>query len=239
MDTLTTIGTIVGIIVGVFAFLYYLTKIFGYIKETFKWVKIQIKKRPWIFGFFFVIVFLLAVVGFFLPNHLDYIIDEELKYIAPQLAEIPLTYTTTYATNGRVTSEFHDDTVLEGREYYTKIVFQNFFPEQDSNSGWVISRLKGYNASKFEYISFWVKGENGGEKFGIKMKDTRGTETKVIVMEYVGEKDVTKNWQRVIIPLNKFRQVDRSSLDCISVYTNGNLSGIDPIAIYVTDLKLY
>ena len=59
-------------------------------------------------------------------------------------------------------------------------MFQNFFPEQDSNSGWVISRLKGYNASKFEYISFWVKGENGGEKFGIKMKDIDGG----VIIEY-------------------------------------------------------
>ena len=100
--------------------------------------------------------------------------------------------------------------------------------------------MKGYNASEFEYISFWVKGESGREKIGMKMKDTRGTETKVIIMEHVGVKEITKDWQRVIVPLSKFRQVDRSSLDCISLYTDGNLSGTtDPMTIYVTDFKVY
>lgn len=123
----------------------------------------------------------------------------ELECIFPQMV-VPFSGTYTYATVGKINSKFIKDT-LDGRECYTKITFQNFCNSNDCNSGWMISPLWGYNASEFTYLSFWVKGAKGDEKFGIKIKDTRGYEVKVEVMEYIEDKKISTSWQKVITQL--------------------------------------
>ena len=180
-----------------------------------------------------------------LPNGDIIIIDTqerksaELGCIFPQVSnEVPFCGTETYATNGKTRSKFHNNT-LDGRRYYTEITFQNFCNSTDCNSGWMVRPLRGYNASRFTHLSFWVRGAKGGEKFGVKIKDTRGTEVKVGVMEYTEGKKIRTHWQKVIIPLNHFLNVDMSTLSVISLYSDGKLSYKDSEIIYVTDFKLY
>lgn len=162
----------------------------------------------------------------------------ELEYIFPQVSEVPFSGTETYATDGKIKSKFHKDS-LDGREYYTEITFQNFCNSTDCNSGWMIRPLRGYDASRFTYLSFWVQGAKGGEKFGVKIKDTRGTEVKVEVMEYIEGKKIGTRWQKIIIPLEHFLNVDMSTLNVISLYSDGKLSYKDSETIYVTDFVLY
>lgn len=162
----------------------------------------------------------------------------EIGYIFPQVSEVPFCGIGTYATEGKIKSKFHKDT-LDGRKYYTEITFQNFCNSTDCNSGWMICPLRGYDASRFTHLSFWVQGVKGGEKFGVKIKDTRGTEVKVEVMEYIEGKQISTHWQKVIIPVEHFLNVDMSMLNVISLYSNGKLSYKDSETIYVTDFKLY
>ena len=179
-----------------------------------------------------------------LPNGNVIIIDiqetksAEIGYIFPQVSEVPFCGIGTYATEGKIKSKFHNDT-LDGRKYYTEITFQNFCNSTDCNSGWMICPLRGYDASRFTHLSFWVQGVKGGEKFGVKIKDTRGTEVKVEVMEYIEGKQISTHWQKVIIPVEHFLNVDMSMLNVISLYSNGKLSYKDSETIYVTDFKLY
>lgn len=162
----------------------------------------------------------------------------ELECIFPQVAEVPFCSTRTYATSGKIKSKFNNET-LDGRECYTEITFQNFRNSTDCNSGWMICPLMGYDAYKFTHLSFWVRGAKGEEKFGIKIKDTRGIEVNVEIMEYLENEKVSTSWQRVIIPLEHFLNVDMSTLSIISLYSDGKLSYKDSETIYVTDFKLY
>lgn len=172
------------------------------------------------------------------PITIPYSPSEELIFIFPQISEIPFISIGTYATNGRIKSQFHNDT-LDGIKYYYEIMFQNYFNNIDSNSGWMIRPLWGYDASKFTNLSFLVKGAKGGEKFGIKIKDYAGTEVKVEITEkYLESNRIDTRWQKVNIPLEHFLNVDRSRLHIISLYSDGTLSYMDSETIYITDFKL-
>lgn len=163
----------------------------------------------------------------------------ELECIFPQVSNIPFSETRTFATSGKTKSKFYN-TTMDGKKCYTEITFQNFCNSLDCNSGFMILPLNGYDASEFTHLSFWVKGANGGEKFGIKIKDKRGTEVNVEVTEdYLEDKNVSTHWQKVTIPLEHFLNVDMSALDVISIYSNGKLSYKDSETIYVTGFDLY
>lgn len=163
----------------------------------------------------------------------------ELECIFPQVSNIPFIETRTFATSGKTKSKFYN-TTMDGKKYYTEITFQNFFNSLGSNSGFMILPLNGYDASEFTHLSFWVKGANGGENFGIKIKDKRGTEVNVEVTEnYLEDKNVSTHWQKVTIPLEHFLDVDMSALDVISIYSDGKLSYKDSETIYVTGFELY
>ncbi|HLB71673.1 MAG: hypothetical protein OIN88_00205 [Candidatus Methanoperedens sp.] len=164
--------------------------------------------------------------------------SEELEHVFPQVSKMPFIGTETYNTNGNAKSQFHNDT-LDGRKYYFEIKFHNYRNSSDSDSGWMIFPLWGYDANKYDYLSFWVKGTNGGEKFGIKLKDTSGREVKVEAMKYIEGNKVDTRWKQVIIPLEHFLEVDKSSIDVITLYSDGELSFNYPETIYVTEFELY
>lgn len=84
-----------------------------------------------------------------------------------------------------------------------------FGMEQGGFGGWGIG-LKGLNASQYKYLQFDIKGEKGGEKIEIGMRDTKGKEVKLAVHELTS---IETTWSTVKIPFTEFKGVDPSSLD--------------------------
>ena len=90
--------------------------------------------------------------------------------------------------------------------------------------------LKNYDASKQEFMSFFIKGEIGGEQFEISMKDKNGLEKKIPTNAYF---DVTMDWQKVKIPLSSFVDVRTESIDNISfIFNDIQVSGV----IFIDDV---
>jgi hypothetical protein len=65
------------------------------------------------------------------------------------------------------------------------------------------------NAFQHDFLTFWVKGDVGGEIFQIGLKDTAGVETKRESPGYVA---VTTDWQQVVIPLADFTGVNKGAI---------------------------
>jgi hypothetical protein len=87
----------------------------------------------------------------------------------------------------------------------------------------------------YEYLSFLVKGNNGGEIFEVGLKDTSYNETKLLITGYLTD-GVTTEWQRVMIPLADFSGVNISSLDNFSLtFTHFINSGSG--TIYVDEVR--
>ncbi|MBI2608882.1 MAG: hypothetical protein HYW47_04695 [Deltaproteobacteria bacterium] len=64
-----------------------------------------------------------------------------------------------------------------------------------------------FNAEDFKYLSFWVKGREGGEDIFVQLADARWEhkEDSVIVgrVKDFLPKGITKEWQQVLLPLNQ------------------------------------
>ena len=107
-----------------------------------------------------------------------------------------------------------------------------------------ISRVgaKYYDASNFDYLTFWVKGENGNENFIIGLADKHwdkaGDSIKSNeVISYLDEKQITGKWQKAKIPLTDFL-IDISKLSSLAVcfesscFPSGDAQGV----VYIDDI---
>ncbi|UCD55686.1 MAG: hypothetical protein JSV93_02555 [Candidatus Omnitrophota bacterium] len=99
---------------------------------------------------------------------------------------------------------------------------------------------------KYNYLSFWVKGLQGGEKIKIEFhQDTddngifvfgKDITSHVYANTYIAENIITRDWKKVIIPLEDFTAITNWSkmLEFVFVFENviGNTKG----AVYVDDI---
>ncbi|MBI3322447.1 MAG: hypothetical protein HYZ94_02060 [Candidatus Omnitrophica bacterium] len=84
--------------------------------------------------------------------------------------------------------------------------------EFSKSGGWCgwYTLLNGIDVSRHNALSFWVKGEKGGERFDIGMADNHMQELEIDAV-YVGSivsfipEGVTNDWQEVKIPLQSLR----------------------------------
>jgi len=70
------------------------------------------------------------------------------------------------------------------------------------------------DASPYNYLTFWLKGEKGGEGFGVSLADTstrEDAEPKAQLHDYLPN-GATTEWQEVVIPLSAFAGLNRSRL---------------------------
>lgn len=78
---------------------------------------------------------------------------------------------------------------------------------------WGIRLPEGYDASKKVALSFWIRGEQGEERFEVGIKDKityAGQEPKVA-------QTATMGWQQLSIPLQSFKGQNLASLDNFSL----------------------
>ncbi|MDD5423851.1 MAG: glucoamylase family protein [Candidatus Omnitrophica bacterium] len=66
--------------------------------------------------------------------------------------------------------------------------------------------LIGRDLSKYAEVSFWVKGEKGGEEFKVGIKDSSYFEDKMDIKDLLPG-GVTTQWQKVSIPLADFKSI--------------------------------
>ncbi|MDD5066043.1 MAG: FlgD immunoglobulin-like domain containing protein [bacterium] len=61
------------------------------------------------------------------------------------------------------------------------------------------------NLTNYDYLSFWLKGEAGGEVLRIMLKDAGGIYQWVDIRNYLPAGMITTSWQKAVIPLISFR----------------------------------
>lgn len=143
-----------------------------------------------------------------------------------------------YAANGEARGRAICDKMLDGRSTYLQVELQAYQSSAGSNSG-VILILRGFDVRNFATLSFWVKGEHGGERFGLKMKNSMGQETLVQVADYLSGSGVDTRWKQVFTPVSDFLGVHYLPLDSITIFSAGDVAGVKPQKFYITEIRLY
>ncbi len=96
-------------------------------------------------------------------------------------------------------------------------------------------KVESFNASGFKYITFWVKGEKGGEKMEFLARDAHALN----YMPQIKYKlpDVTTEWQKVLIPLSEIGgKIDLTALDNIGLAFGKDVGNLKGEVIFVDDV---
>ncbi len=111
---------------------------------------------------------------------------------------------------------------------------------QESPPGTIITT----DLTLYDYLSFWVKGEVGGEVVRITMKERTTVQESswVDIRNYIPGGIVTTSWQKVVIPLAALRFTNMAETDVGAIifkteYTNYGLSFFSGI-IYLDEIIL-
>ena len=92
------------------------------------------------------------------------------------------------------------------------------------------------DVSDYPNLSFWVRGENGGENFAVQMANPKwlkkeDSRSAGLVSDYLGG-PVSKDWQEVIIPYEKFGLKNFMASSFVLNFTKGG-NGI----VYIDDIN--
>ncbi|MBC8446711.1 MAG: hypothetical protein H8D78_03085 [Chloroflexi bacterium] len=110
-----------------------------------------------------------------------------------------------------------------------KITFVNPLP--GSFSAWAVP-LRICDATTSESLSFWVRGENGGERFEVGLKDSTtpsGQEPKI-------QQTASGDWQYVSIPLQGFQDLKKQDLSSLENFSLGFKYDLGNGTIYIDEL---
>ncbi len=115
--------------------------------------------------------------------------------------------------------------------------------EWENSAGWCgwYTLLGDLDVTDYNALTFWVKGEKGGERFDIGLKDVQ-TQDLDIDAKYFGpvslflEYDVTTEWQKVVVPLSILAaDVDLSSLGALVFWCRYSSNGTSSV-VYLEDI---
>jgi Carbohydrate binding domain 30 len=73
--------------------------------------------------------------------------------------------------------------------------------------------LNGFNAKALTRLSFWIKGQEGGESFDVSLRDSRMHADSAPEVSQAA----TDSWSQVVIPLDHFSGLDTASLQELSL----------------------
>ena len=86
-------------------------------------------------------------------------------------------------------------------------------------ASWVNGPKNQFDASRFSTLSFWVKGNQGGAKFMVGVKDAGGHEATVESVDFLKDGVSGSEWRQINIPLVSFksRGVDVATIQNLNI----------------------
>jgi RHS repeat-associated protein len=89
----------------------------------------------------------------------------------------------------------------------------------------IYRKLSEFDLGRFKSVSFWIKADKPRSVVWVAIKDQSGKESKVLVGSFL-EKGITRDWQKVSIPLRAFADVrDLARLHTLTFMFIGSESG--------------
>jgi hypothetical protein len=146
-----------------------------------------------------------------------------------------------YSANGFAYYLFHEAPTDGGPENgWAELTLRSHGDTLAENAGWVLFLSPGTDLSRFQEWRFLIRGRTGGERVGVKAKDSRGREMEVILQGSYLRDDgrVTTRWQEVVIPFADFGEVDRSVIENFSVFSTGLLAGREEQTVHLGQFSL-
>ncbi len=95
-------------------------------------------------------------------------------------------------------------------------------------------KVDSKDVSQYKYLTFWVRGEKGGEHMEVTFRDANA----ISYMPQYNYKvpDATTSWQKIVVPLDKIKgKVDLTALDNISIAFGPDVSNEKGDAVYIDD----
>lgn len=110
-------------------------------------------------------------------------------------------------------------------------VWMQFYPRSGPRQRFV-------DAAPYRFLSFWIKGEKGGEDFEVQLVDDAGVKReganpRLPLQSYLA-KGVTTEWQEVVIPLADFQGLNLRRLAQMTL----NFSAPGDYRFYLSDIAL-
>ena len=95
-------------------------------------------------------------------------------------------------------------------------------------------KVESFDASGYEYLAFWVKGEKGGERMELLIRDAHALN----YMPQIKHKlpDATTEWQKVTVSLGQFKgRLDLTALDNVGLAFGKDVGNLKGEVIFVDD----
>lgn len=95
-------------------------------------------------------------------------------------------------------------------------------------------KVESFDASGFKYVTFWVKGEKGGEKMEFVIRDAHALN----YMPQAKHKlpDATTEWQKVVVPLSDLGgKIDLTAIDNIGLGFGKDVGNLKGEIVYIDD----
>ena len=95
-------------------------------------------------------------------------------------------------------------------------------------------KVESLDVSEYKYLVFWVKGEKGGEKMELLLRDAHSLN----YMPQVKYKlpDATTEWQKAVVPLAELKgKIDLAAMDNIGLAFGKDVGNIEGDIAYVDD----
>jgi hypothetical protein len=97
--------------------------------------------------------------------------------------------------------------------------------------------VESFDCSGYKYLIFWVKGEKGGEKMQLLLRDASALNYMPQVKYQLP--DATTEWQKVVVALGQFDgKINLSALDNIGLAFGRDVGNLKGEVIYLDDFML-
>ena len=144
--------------------------------------------------------------------------------------------TGTWTKSGGTVSTSYNSSVRRGSSGYGYQIDYAVSTPDDEAGYW--TGLNSQDVSRYQEVSFWIKGSNGEEKVKAGLKDNNNNETKLLVNNYLPEGKITTSWQQVVIPLADFFSVANwGSMGNFSLTFNNGYGSPYSGTVYIDDIR--
>lgn len=102
----------------------------------------------------------------------------------------------------------------------------------------VPKKVKSKDVSGFKNIEFWVKGENGGERMEVLLRDSHAPS--YMPQAKIAVEPASKDWKKIVMPVSELRKsgIDVKSLDNIGIAFGPDVGNGPGATVYLDDFVL-